>query len=135
MDFSSIISEIKAAKCVGFRYQRAGHSRYRDRVTVYRDGRLLFERFCYGEAAGLVFSLRADGADENGAPRWDFSKCRVSSAPDDAPRQLTGAGAGGLVFDGKPVCWECVGHLRADKANGYGGLVNAVKRLLRGGAH
>ena len=45
MDFAPIIAEIKAARCAGFRYQRAGHQRYRDRVTVYRDGRLLFERF------------------------------------------------------------------------------------------
>lgn len=132
MDFTTVIDEIKAAKCVGFRYQRAGHSRYRDRVTVYRDGRLLFERFCYGEAAGLVFRLWADGADESGAPQWDFSQCLVSNAREEAPRQLTGAGAGGLVFDGKPVCWECVGRLRSDKANGYGGPWNALKRLLRG---
>ena len=61
MDFAPIIADVKAAKCAGFRYQRAGHQRYRDRVTVYRDGRLLFERFCYGEAAGqggLVFDGR-----------------------------------------------------------------------------
>ena len=63
MDFAPIIADVKAAKCAGFRYQRAGHQRYRDRVTVYRDGRLLFERFCYGEAAGLVFKLWAPGAD------------------------------------------------------------------------
>lgn len=132
MDFSSIISEIKNAKCVGFRYQRAGHTRYRDRVTVYYDGRILFERFCYGEAAGLVFSLWAQSADASGAPQWDFSKCNVSNAREETPHQLTGAGEGGLVFDGKPVRWECTERLRSDKANGYGGLWNAIKRLLRG---
>lgn len=132
MDFSSIITAVRDAKCVGFRYQRARHSRYRDRVTVYWDGRILFERFCYGEAAGLVFRLWAECADASGAPQWDFSKCNVSNAREEAPRQLTGAGQGGLVFDGKPVCWECVDRLRSDKANGYGGPVNALKRLLRG---
>lgn len=132
MDFSQVISEIRDAKCVGFRYQRAGHTRYRDRVTVYYDGRILFERFCYGEAAGLVFSLWAESADASGAPQWDFSKCNVTSARDEAPHQLTGAGEGGLVFDGKPVCWECTERLRSDKANGYGGLVSAVRRLLHG---
>ena len=80
MDFAPIIADVKAAKCAGFRYQRAGHQRYRDRVTVYRDGRLLFERFCYGEAAGLVFKLWAPGADDTGAPQWDFSKCNVTNA-------------------------------------------------------
>ena len=69
MDFAPIIADVKAAKCAGFRYQRAGHQRYRDRITVYRDGRLLFERFCYGEAAGLVFKLWAPGADDTGGQR------------------------------------------------------------------
>ncbi len=45
MDFAPIIADVKAAKCAGFRYQRAGHQRYRDRVTVYRDGRLLLVNF------------------------------------------------------------------------------------------
>lgn len=131
MNFSAIVEEIRAAKCVGFRYQKAGHSRYRDRVTVYRDGRLLFERFCYGEAAGLVFSLWAEQADENGAPAWDFSGCNVSNARDEAPRQLTGAGTGGLTFDGKPACWECVDRLKSDRPNGYGGLLNLLREKMR----
>ena len=91
MDFAPIIADVKAAKCAGFRYQRAGHQRYRDRVTVYRDGRLLFE-----------------------------------------PHQLTGAGQGGLVFDGRPARWECVDKLKNDKANGYGGPVNFFKNLFGG---
>ncbi len=131
MNFTSVLSEIKAAKCVGFRYQRAGHTHFRDRITVYFDGRILFERFCYGEAAGLVFSLWAERADENGAPQWDFSRCNVSNAREEVPHQLTGAGEGGLVFDGKPVCWECTERLRKDRANGYGGLFNAILRRLR----
>ena len=109
MDFAPIIADVKAAKCAGFRYQRAGHQRYRDRVTVYRDGRLLFERFCYGEAAGLVFKLWAPGADDTGAPQWDFSKCNVTNARDEVPHQLTN-----------------------DKANGYGGPVNFFKNLFGG---
>ena len=132
MNFSSIISEVKNAKCVGFRYQRAGHTHFRDRVTVYCDGRILFERFCYGEAAGLVFSLWAESADETGVPQWDFSKCNISNAREEVPHQLTGAGEGGLVFDGKPALWECTERLRKDKANGYGGPINALKRMLRG---
>lgn len=102
MDFAPIIADVKAAKCAGFRYQRAGHQRYRDRVTVYRDGRLLFERFCYGEAAGLVFKLWAPGADDTGVPQWDFSKCNVTNARDEVPHQLTGAGQGGLCLTAGP---------------------------------
>ena len=132
MDFAPIIADVKAAKCAGFRYQRAGHQRYRDRVTVYRDGRLLFERFCYGEAAGLAFKLWAPGADDTGVPQWDFSKCNVTNARDEVPHQLTGAGQGGLVFDGRPARWECVDKLKNDKANGYGGPVNFFKNLFGG---
>ena len=111
MDFAPIIADVKAAKCAGFGTS-AGHQRYRDRITVYRDGRLLFERFCYGEAAGLVFKLWAPGADDTGAPQWDFSKCNVTNARDEVPHQLTGAGQGGLVFDGRPGRWECVDKLK-----------------------
>lgn len=94
MDFAPIIADVKAAKCAGFRYQRAGHQRYRDRVTVYRDGRLLFERFCYGEAAGLVFKLWAPGADDTGVPQWDFSKA-MSPRPGRGAAPADGRGAGG----------------------------------------
>ena len=87
MDFAPIIADVKAAKCAGFRYQRAGHQRYRDRVTVYRDGRLLFERFCYGEAAGLVFKLWApartipaclNGIFQNAMSPTPGTRCRTS---------------------------------------------------------
>ena len=95
MDFAPIIADVKAAKCAGFRYQRAGHQRYRDRITVYRDG-------------------------------------NVTNARDEVPHQLTGAGQGGLVFDGRPARWECVDKLKNDKANGYGGPVNFFKNLFGG---
>ena len=130
MNFTSLIEEVKAARCAGFRYEQVGHRQFRDRVTVYRDGRLLFERFCYGEAAGLVYKLWAPRADETGAPQWDFSRCNVTGAREAAPKMLTGAGQGGLVFDGKPAHWACVAKLRQDKQNGYGGLLNMLKGLL-----
>ncbi len=130
MDFNSILQEIRAAKCVGFRYQREGHSHYRDRVTVYRDGRMLFERFCWGEAAGLVFKLWADGADESGAPAWSEKGCCVTDAAKQAPQRLTGADARGVYFDGKTACWECVDRLKSDKPNGYGGLWGALRALM-----
>lgn len=53
-------------------------------------------------------------------------------ARDEVPHQLTGAGQGGLVFDGRPARWECVDKLKNDKANGYGGPVNFFKNLFGG---
>ena len=35
---------------------------------------------------------------------------------------LTGAGAGGLVFDGKPYRWALCEQRKTDKQNGYGAL-------------
>lgn len=94
MDFAPIIADVKAAKCAGFPVpaRRApALPRPRHGIPV----RLLFERFCYGEAAGLVFKLWAPGADDTGVPQWDFSKCNVTNARDEVPHQLTGAGQGG----------------------------------------
>ena len=55
MNFDGIIADLKANKLAGRAYERVGApGNFRDRVTVYRDGKLLFERFCYGEAAGRV---------------------------------------------------------------------------------
>lgn len=59
-------------------------------------------------------------------------KCNVTNARDEVPHQLTGAGQGGLVFDGRPGRWECVDKLKNDKANGYGGPVNFFKNLFGG---
>ncbi len=130
MNFESVVSRVKAEKCAGIRYQQAGHHHFRDRVTVYRDGKLLFERFCYGEAAGIVFSVWAKSDDGNGSPLWDFTGCNVTSAPQEVPHTLTDADENSLEFDGKSIRWECTQKLKSDSANGYGGPVYWVKRLF-----
>ena len=53
-------------------------------------------------------------------------------SPTPGTRCRTGAGQGGLVFDGRPARWECVDKLKNDKANGYGGPVNFFKNLFGG---
>ena len=56
---------------------------------VYCDGRLLFERFCAGEAAGRVCALWApEGADEAGRIRWDYGACAYSGAQ-QAPKAVS----------------------------------------------
>ena len=39
---------------------------FRDCLLFYLDGRIRFERYCYGEAACLVFSVWAHGFDADG---------------------------------------------------------------------
>jgi hypothetical protein len=115
-----IVSDIRAAKCAGFCYEQTGRPRFRDRVTVFCDGRLLFERFCYGEAAGKACEMWAPGLDEKGRVLWNYDACPYSQKT-DAPQALTGAGTGGLVFDGKTALWACVDKKKTDPAHGYSG--------------
>ena len=68
MKFDKIQKQVRQQRCAGFSYaQEKPAAGFRDVVTVYCDGRLLFERFCAGEAAGRVCALWAPGgADEAG---------------------------------------------------------------------
>ena len=77
-------------------------------------GRVLFERFCYGEAAGKACSMWAAAVDEQGRILWDYDSCSYTGKS-EAPVQITGAGRGGLVLDGKPV---------------HGGKVPALQRRI-----
>ena len=56
--------------CAALCYEREGNTKFRDRVTVFYDGKLVFERFCWGEAAGLVFAAWADGVGADGTIQW-----------------------------------------------------------------
>ncbi len=130
MKLDGILADLKARKLAGRAWEKGGApGKFRDRITVYRDGRLLFERFCYGEAAGRVCALWAAGADEAGHIRWDYDACAYSGKT-EAPKTLTGAGRGALVFDGRPVLWQPAADLRTDPANGYGAVKMFFLRLL-----
>ena len=41
----------------GRRYEKELETHFRDCLLFYLDGRIKFERYCYGEAACLVFSV------------------------------------------------------------------------------
>ena len=43
----------------GRRYEKELETHFRDCMLFYLDGRIRFERYCYGEAACLVFSVWA----------------------------------------------------------------------------
>lgn len=69
MKFDKIQKQVRQQRCAGFSYaQEKPAAGFRDVVTVYCDGRLLFERFCAGEAAGRVCALWAPaGRTKRGA--------------------------------------------------------------------
>lgn len=104
MDFNGILDDLTSNKLAGRKYEKSGHGKFRDCVTVRRDGQLTFERFNYGEAAGLVCKLTSKGLGENGEIIWDFESSSYSGK-EDAPARLTGAEDGALLFDDKAVKW------------------------------
>ncbi len=55
----------------GRRYEKELETHFRDCMLFYLDGRIRFERYCYGEAACLVFSVWAHGFDADGKILWD----------------------------------------------------------------
>lgn len=115
MNFDKIIEKIKTAKLAGITFQKEGQARYRDRITVYFDGKLLFERFCYGEAAGLVFDLHGKCVQPID---WDYNSC-AHSQKEDAPKELTDFQNNNLYFDDKTAAWQEKELLKTDSKNGY----------------
>ncbi|MEG0897863.1 MAG: hypothetical protein RSD23_03575 [Ruthenibacterium sp.] len=130
MTFSELAHCAAAQKYVGFRFQQDGRHAFRDRVTVYTDGKIFFERFCYGESAGLVFTLWADGADADGMILWNYAAC-PNSHKTEAPKKLTGGDETALFFDEKALPWSLDSALNSDKANGYHTRGGAFFRLFR----
>ncbi|MDL2324212.1 hypothetical protein LJC61_03550 [Ruminococcaceae bacterium OttesenSCG-928-A16] len=104
MDFAPVIDEIKQGKLAGRRFEKEGHGKFRDCVTVYRNNKLKFERYCYGEAASLVCVLWAAVPAANQPILWDTSASDYSGKT-EAPQQLTGIEGGKLLLDGKATPW------------------------------
>lgn len=129
MTYSELIAAVKDANCAAFRYQQAGRHPFRDRITVYHDGRILFERFCYGESAGLVFTMWAQGAGEDGAIAWDYAAC-PNSHKTEAPARFTGGTQEALLLDDKAEPWERQACLKSDAANGYSAISRLKARLF-----
>lgn len=115
---------------VAYRYEirHMQHHRFRDRVTIYCDGSLLFERYCYGESAGLTGSCRASGLSEAGEPQWltdGVPKIVVSGLP----KALLYADEETLRFTGSEDVWDINEKLKRD---GSYTLLKRKMGMLRG---
>ena len=84
----------------GRRYEKELETHFRDCMLFYLDGRIRFERYCYGEAACLVFSVWAHGFDADGKILWDREP-EFESQQTAIPRYLTDVQESGnaLQFD------------------------------------
>ena len=89
--------------------------------AVLSGGRIRFERYCYGEAACLVFSVWAHGFDADGNILWDREP-EFESQKTAIPRVLTDIQEDGnaLQFDGAFKRYVKTEEFDEDKPNGYG---------------
>lgn len=109
-----------AGPACGRRYEKELETHFRDCLLIYLDGRIKFERYCYGEAACLVFSVWAHGFDENGKIRWD-KEPEFETDQKALPRVLTDVQDEGtaLQFDGLRKRYVLTEEFDTDKMNGY----------------
>lgn len=129
MDFNTIVQDIRAQKLAACRFEEEGHHRFRDCVYIGRNGKIMFERYSYGEAASLVFGLRAKGIETDGTLLWDYGAISYSGKY-EAPKQLTGYTDGALQFDGKPALWPVAARLKTLPQLGLGGVKMVFARLF-----
>lgn len=110
-----------AGPSCGRRYEKELETHFRDCMLFYLDGRIRFERYCYGEAACLVFSVWASGIDADGKILWD-KEPEFESQQKAIPRVLTDVQENGtaLQFDGMRKRYLQTEEFAEDKANGYG---------------
>ena len=117
-----------AGNACGRRYEKEMETHFRDCLLFYLDGRIRFERYCYGEAACLVFSVWAHGLDADGSILWD-KEPEFESQKTALPRRLTKAEDGVLYFDDARWKWEPAADLKLDEKNGYTRLRMLLHRL------
>lgn len=131
MDFTPVIARLKQKKLAACRYEMEGHRKFRDCVTVCRNGKLLFERFNYGEAASLTFSMWAKGLNADGTIGWDYDSTK-DKGRDEAPRLLTSVqnNAEELIFDEGRYKWLPARDLRSMPSAGLGGFTMFFLRIF-----
>lgn len=119
MYIQNLLSELEQTQNAGIRYQVPRWLPFRDRVTFYRDGKILFERFCYGESAGLIFTMWGSANAADDALEWDYESC-ADSKKTEAPKKLCACEDGALFFDDKlKTPWARDAVLAHDAQNGY----------------
>lgn len=122
-----------AGTLCGCRYEKELETHFRDCLLFYIDGRIRFERYCYGEAACLVFSLWANGLDETGKILW-VKEPEFEVDQKAIPRVITDIQENGtaLQVDNQRKRYVKTEEFDEDKPNGYGRFkVFLLRRKLK----
>lgn len=120
MDFLQAMADLKTQRLAACRFEQEGQGKFRDRITLCRNGRVLFERFNYGEAAGLVCAMWGRVADDDSI-KWEYDSCDYSGKT-DAPQKLDLYDGQALWFEKKQLAWQPVGDLKTMPKAGLGWL-------------
>lgn len=120
-------TDFSGNKC-GYRYEKEYQSQFRDCVSFYIDGKLKFERFCYGEGACLVFGAFGT-LSENGEIIYK-TPFNSEVKPEVLPKKLTSCESEILYFDESPKKWSLSAKLDQDKLNGYTKLNCIFKKIF-----
>ena len=108
--------QLAGAHC-GRRYEKEYINKFRDCISFYFDGKVRFERFCYGEGACFVFgawaAMQPDGSLTYAQPDG------VDVDPAALPQTLTSQEGDVLFFDEKRFKWELASDFKEDAKNGY----------------
>lgn len=126
--FAAVLAALRQSGLAAMRYEQEGHSRFRDCLIVCRNGRLLFQRLSYGEAASLVFEMWADEVTPQGGIVW-HSKNVAYSGKQEAPAAFTTYNGKALVLDGKTRRWLPVAPYKTFAKAGLGALAMLWQRL------
>ncbi len=101
------------------------HLSNRDRMIFYRDGRIKFETYCYGEAATLTFEcFSAEPMSSDGKLYWP----KDIKPPRDIkpPAYIRELSVEQLTVENFQFIWNRIEERSTDSANGYGFLRSLI---------
>ncbi len=106
------------------------HLSNRDRLIFYRDGRIKFETYCYGEAATLTFEcFSAAPMTQDGKLSWpDNIKPPREITPPAYIRELSFEK---LTVENFQFIWNRVEDRSTDTANGYGFIRSLILKTKK----
>lgn len=128
LSYEELLKKVIPTGFVGavFEYQPPKRE-FRDTLSLYFDGKAVFTRYCYGEAAGAVCVLISDGVDENGGFKWNFDKCGYSGKY-QAPKAVTECSDEKTIFCDSEYPWKNIKILKYNPQHGYSKLGVLLKK-------